>query len=128
VFGRRAARAISGQRVGHVKGFTPPPTLDEVDVDLTETWETVRATASLSLGIAREPEELAAATRLFERLALMPLSRDADANSLRAASIVGRLMTRAATLRLESRGAHYRNDHPEPDPAWAGVRMRLARN
>ncbi|MEA2461233.1 MAG: hypothetical protein QOH90_1410, partial [Actinomycetota bacterium] len=23
---------------------------------------------------------------------------------------------------------HYRSDYPHPDPAWAGVRLRVARN
>jgi L-aspartate oxidase len=31
---------------------------------------------------------------------------------------VGRLMAEAALLRQESRGAHYRLDFPQPDPAW----------
>jgi aspartate oxidase len=111
-----------------VKGFTPPPVLGEVEVDVSEEWQAVRAMTSRALGIARDPVSLAAASTLFERLALVPLSTDADSNSLRAASVVGRLMTRASTLRLESRGAHHRDDHPDPDPAWAGVRLRLARN
>jgi L-aspartate oxidase len=32
--------------------------------------------------------------------------------------ITGRLMTEAALMRLESRGAHYRLDYPKPDEAW----------
>lgn len=128
VFGRRAARAISGQRIGRVKGFSPAPLLEAPDLDVADTWTQVRATCQKALGISRDPEALSEATRLFDRLAMLQLSHDADANSLRAASIVARLMTRAATLRVESRGAHHRSDHPEPDPSWAGVRLRLARN
>ena len=128
VFGRRAARAISGQRVGRVKGFTAPPLLESTDLDVGATWHEMRRTCQSALGITRDPDGLAAATKLFERLAPLSLSLDPDANSLRAASIVGRLMTRAASLRVESRGVHHRNDHPDPDPSWAGVRLRLARN
>ncbi|RJO62751.1 MAG: L-aspartate oxidase [Dehalococcoidia bacterium] len=32
--------------------------------------------------------------------------------------ITGRLMTEAALMRLESRGAHFRLDYPKPDAAW----------
>jgi L-aspartate oxidase len=32
--------------------------------------------------------------------------------------ITGRLMTEAALMRLESRGAHYRTDHPMPQEEW----------
>jgi succinate dehydrogenase/fumarate reductase flavoprotein subunit len=28
------------------------------------------------------------------------------------------MIVRAAMMRRESRGAHYRLDHPEDDPAW----------
>lgn len=31
---------------------------------------------------------------------------------------VGRMVARSALLRTESRGAHYREDHPQPDAAW----------
>ena len=30
----------------------------------------------------------------------------------------GEMVARSAALRTESRGAHYRQDHPAPDPAW----------
>jgi L-aspartate oxidase len=37
---------------------------------------------------------------------------------------VGRLIVGSARLRTESRGAHWREDHPHRDPAWDGVRLR----
>ncbi len=30
----------------------------------------------------------------------------------------GRIVAAAALERRESRGGHYRSDHPDPDPAW----------
>ncbi|MBV9602692.1 MAG: FAD-dependent oxidoreductase [Chloroflexi bacterium] len=44
----------------------------------------------------------------------------------RADLLVASLITRAAWLRRESRGAHFRTDYPLPDPAWRGrIHWRL---
>lgn len=32
--------------------------------------------------------------------------------------LIGEMVARSASLRTESRGAHYRQDYPAPDPAW----------
>jgi succinate dehydrogenase/fumarate reductase flavoprotein subunit len=64
----------------------------------------------------------------LEDFALLPLSPDRDALELRSAAIMARLIARAALLRTESRGGHHRSDYPNPDPQWAGVRLRIARN
>ncbi|NBP78436.1 MAG: hypothetical protein EBU62_13220, partial [Proteobacteria bacterium] len=71
-------------------------------------------------GIVRTPDGLASAMGAIGSWGLMsrpaPVSRRAveTVNAL----TVGWLMTRAALSRQESRGAHFRADAPDSDPAW----------
>lgn len=127
VFGRRAARAIAGQRPGRSKSLPRPPQTEVPRRDLDEEWVDLRGAVSESLGIERRPERLRDLAARLEELALLPLSLDRSVLELRGAAILARLMARAALLRTESRGGHHRVDYPDPDPAWAGVRLRLAR-
>ncbi len=74
------------------------------------------------VGVERDAEGIAAAARA---LAALPEATDAGTDNL---LLVARLAAAAAALRTESRGAHFRRDHPLPDPAqarriaWAGDR------
>ncbi len=43
---------------------------------------------------------------------------DRPSYEMRSLVLTGRLMTEAALMREESRGAHYRSDFPEPLPKW----------
>ncbi|HVL64057.1 MAG TPA: FAD-dependent oxidoreductase [Actinomycetota bacterium] len=126
VFGRRAARAIAGQRAGRIKTMPDPPSLAGADVPLP--WGELRRSVSRALGIERDGAALASLPEKLEEAALLPLAADVRLLELRGAAILARLMARAASLRSESRGGHHRVDHPDPDPAWAGVRLRLARS
>ena len=128
VFGRRAARAIAGQRAGRIKALPPPPSLASHALPVRESWAKLRALTSEVLGIERDDSGLARMEAAFEDLALLSLSDDREVLELRSAAIAARLMARCARLRTESRGVHHRSDHSDPDPAWAGVRLRLARN
>jgi aspartate oxidase len=48
-------------------------------------------------------------------------------NATRTDLLLASLIARAALLRAESRGAHFRTDAPEPDPVWRGrIHWRLA--
>ncbi|MDQ3956699.1 MAG: L-aspartate oxidase [Actinomycetota bacterium] len=128
VFGRRAARAIAGQRAGRLKSLPEPPSLFPADASLQEGWDRVRAACSRALGIEREAMPLAAVAGDLEEMALLPMSDDAAVMEMRAGAITTRLIARAALLRSESRGVHHRRDFADPDPAWAGVRLRLVRS
>ena len=125
VFGRRAARAISSQRMGRTKPLTRPPELAPPRETAEEDWERLHALCTSALGLERDAKTLTEAASELERMAIMPLSSARRDLELRAGAIAGRLIARAATLRTESRGVHHRSDFPEPVLGWAGVRLRL---
>jgi len=127
VFGRRAARAIAGQRTGRVKTFPLAPEPVPATSGLQAEWERLRRLVSNALGIERDPIHLARLPDDLEDIAIMPAAANRSALELRGAAILARLMARTALLRTESRGGHYRTDYPNPDPGWAGVRLRVAR-
>lgn len=128
VFGRRAARAIAGQRTGKTKTVPDAPALEAADVPVEGSWRDLRSLCSEGLGIERDAAGLRKVVDDLEELSLLPPSNDPKALELRSAAIVARLMAHSASLRVESRGVHRRSDHPDPDPLWAGVRLRVARN
>ncbi|MEE8337740.1 MAG: L-aspartate oxidase, partial [Dehalococcoidia bacterium] len=86
--------------------------------ELPETAE-LRELMWAKAGIVRTRLGLAeAAERLAEWESLMPPAHDRAAMEMRSMIICGRLMTEAAMLREESRGAHFRSDFPEPSEEW----------
>lgn len=128
VFGRRAARAIAGQRMGRTKSLPDAPPLFAADIDVETTWEWLRDAISDGLGIERDERALLQLVAQIEPLTILPLSADPAALELRSAAITAKVMAHSASLRTESRGVHRRRDHPDPDPRWAGIRLRVARN
>jgi len=91
-----------------------------------------RKIMSRSVGILRNGNDLAHAYdqltefdgRLKELSRWRESSRPTSASSVRQWGearnliLIARLVTFAASRRLESRGAHYRNDYPVPRPEW----------
>ena len=125
VFGRRAARAISGQRSGRTKSSIRAPELATSRTSTDADWVALRELCSTALGLERDPVTLSRAADELNRWAVGQLSADRSDLELRAGSIAARLIARAALLRTESRGVHHRSDHPDPVVGWAGVRLRL---
>jgi L-aspartate oxidase len=125
VFGRRAARAISGQRVGPTKSLPDVPELHGDAVPAPEDWERLRHLCSTYLGLERDASGLKTLSDELEELALRP-SGSREQMALRSAATTARLIARSAAVRTESRGVHHRSDFPDPVPAWAGVRLRVA--
>ena len=104
--------AVFGTRAGHAASEAIDPRTEPMPVsaapDLPESaLPTLRAAMSRDAGVVRDAAGLASALALIERLA----ATHGDAPALVAA----RLVVTAALARTESRGAHYRADHPRTD-------------
>lgn len=95
-----------------VKGTEPGATLADLQQLM---WEKV--------GIERDGAGLEQALALLEKWRRLPPRAESERGrlELEAMLLTAELMGRAALLRQESRGAHYRTDFPDPDPAWRKV-------
>jgi aspartate oxidase len=75
------------------------------------------------VGLVRCNDSLTRAQRVLEELTLEVEELTAgvwskEALELKNILLIGRLITKAALTRQESRGAHFRTDVPEPNEAW----------
>lgn len=105
-------------RRGLDRGGTAPQ-LDEVRDRL---WNDV--------GIVRGAEGLSRAIAAFDRIATRAGPRSAEdlPGPIANAALTASLIARSALARTESRGAHFREDHPHRRPAWRlHLGIRLAR-
>ncbi|GAB4225636.1 MAG: L-aspartate oxidase [Methyloligellaceae bacterium] len=75
----------------------------------------LRQLMSRHVGVVRDGQGLAQAVKT---LAAMETEQDAP-RSLQAMALAARFIAAAALVRRESRGAHYRRDHPEPREHYA---------
>ncbi|MBI2847009.1 MAG: L-aspartate oxidase [Chloroflexi bacterium] len=95
----------------------PPPSLSALE---SLMWEKV--------GIIRSGEGLQEAANIlaaWEKETGKP--KDRASYELQNLVLVGRLITEAALIRKESRGAHFRTDFPEPSPAWQKHTLLIAK-
>ncbi len=95
-----------------VKGTEPGATLADLQQLM---WEKV--------GIERDGAGLEQALASLEKWRRLPPRAESERGrlELEAMFLTAALMAQAALLRQESRGAHYRTDFPDPDPAWRKV-------
>jgi fumarate reductase (CoM/CoB) subunit A len=139
VFGHRAGRAAARYAGAAGPGAVDERTLarwtrrlaairdegSEVSAELKATLTAFRDAMWLGLGIVRTEAGLAKAAAQAEATeAQLGELRPPTLGELVAATELGHLAVAArasaasALFRTESRAAHYREDHPETDPAW----------
>jgi len=83
------------------------------------TREAVQSLMWDDVGIVRDAEGLSRAKAVLSAWdASLPAPKDRDSQEVTDLVLCSRLVTEAALLREESRGAHYRRDFPEPREEW----------
>ncbi|GAB6062853.1 FAD-binding protein [Deferrisoma palaeochoriense] len=119
VFGRRAGRAAAAGTVPPASGPRPgPPPAPPPDPEIRRR---VREVVSAAAGLVREAGHLERGLAELEALRPPPQAAPEDRNLWTSAW----LLLRACLARAESRGAHFRADAPDPNPARAQpVRFR----
>ena len=127
VFGARAAAGAPPQPRAVTQVPTPtsggwPAGDPVVTTRASASRDTLRATMFASVGVLRDAAGLdvatiAATTALADVVDLPDCRPVWEVRNLATASLA---ITAAARHRTESRGAHFRTDHPMPDPALAG--------
>ncbi len=124
VFGERAARALRQRSPG---GPRDPPTVISVPgraglgaPEETGLLDEIRSRLWEEVGIVRTAGGLRTALARFEEIGqqVEPARSEALAGTVANAALAAALIARAALARTESRGVHFRTDHPRPRPAW----------
>jgi L-aspartate oxidase len=114
VFGARAAADVAGV-AGHENAIStlPAPVVDAEPTALAVA--ALRKTMTMNVGLERNATDLAAAFATISQLEKTNIG-DADMRNMAATAL---LITGAALARKESRGGHFRSDHPKTDEAFA---------
>ena len=121
VMGRRAAAAIDATRGVSATAPTRPSQVDAPACVRPADLAEIRTVLWNHVGVVRDGAGLRlAGHRLGAIAARYP---GAPPNEV----LVARQVVRFALARPESRGAHFRSDHPEPDAVWARRRVEVVR-
>lgn len=113
VMGRRVADSVDRQPGVVSDAIGAPSGAWDMQLSESETAAAIRTIMWEHAGVERSGDGLEAAAEALTRL---PDDGTIDG---RNAACLGALVVAAALSRTESRGGHFRIDHPEPDPAQA---------
>ncbi len=119
VFGRRAGRAaarMNGNSISPIKIISDIPACEHAELDLIDVRSSLRSSMWRNVGIDRSGRKLDGVRDMFDFWAryTMDMVFDEPAGwEIQNLLTVGALITRAAAWRGETRGVHYRLDHPE---------------
>jgi L-aspartate oxidase len=134
VFGIEAALHLAAHGLSQppdrpeATGLPGSPIRQEAEsvLPLAELRSTLQRVMSQQVGVVRDEAGLRGAASTIE-VVLHKLTGSTlagrDVWELRNMALAASGIVCAATLRQESRGAHYRSDFPEPDPALAGCHL-----
>ncbi|MCA1713523.1 MAG: L-aspartate oxidase [Actinobacteria bacterium] len=128
VFGARAAESIGASLDAPLAEPGLEPTFAAATLapgDLAEQRAALRQAMWRGCGPIRDAASLTACAAAVGEIAgeLGPPSADSDHLELIHALTTASLMVRAAALRTESRGGHWREDHPARELAWDDVHI-----
>lgn len=124
VFGERVARQLARPVAGAPRAsrrlLELPGVVGLAREGNGSEFEEVRDRLWDEVGIVRSASGLRSAVDRFEALRQLhePTGPGKPAGPVANAATTALLIARAALERTESRGAHYRSDHPRPRPVW----------
>ena len=114
VYAARIAEDIAGLEIAAPAGLPPILVVPRNEAMPAQAAKNLRAMMSANVGVIRDGKALAEAVRYFARL-----ERDAANTTLRNMATSALLVAASAWSRRESRGAHFRTDHPAEKPSLA---------
>jgi nicotinate-nucleotide pyrophosphorylase (carboxylating) len=117
VFGRRIAADMSRLLPAH---RTPVPDQREAGAVDSHVVPQLRNEMTEDVGVLRNAEGLAAASRALAEMAARPAGSHGPAawEATNLATVASAIIA-AASVREETRGSHWREDFPDTDEAWA---------
>jgi len=97
------------------------PLSDRSELDVADVRSSLRSVMWRHVGIKRRGDRLCEVAEMFDfwaRYTLDKIFDDREGWQVQNMLLVGALITQAANWRQESRGTHYREDHPKPDEPY----------